>query len=128
MRQKELSIGEFYDTIRNQFPEINKMETWKENNWETEPWTNSSIMTEIAREMSTWLDNNEIKKVQSFLDYIELSNMTGETTLTAYIYTDFLVTISELKKTTREKIKSMLGPESKKLYTKLLDYYRELDQ
>lgn len=52
----------------------------------------------------------------------------GDVRFTSFIYTDFLVTIMEAKNQPREVIKSMIVPETKKLYIRLFDLYRESDR
>ena len=60
------------------------------------------------------------------MDFIENYFNEGDSSVTSIIYTDFLVTIMEIKdKETRETIKKMMKPETAQHYKQLFNFYRE---
>ncbi|NOS93269.1 MAG: hypothetical protein HOP30_15220 [Cyclobacteriaceae bacterium] len=84
-------------------------------------------MSELAEEMASWVAKGDEPEVQRFMDLVERYFHEGDKPLTSIRYTDFLVTIMEVKTATREVIKKMMGTETKTSYLFLLNLYREND-
>lgn len=128
MLVQKKNLEDFYNEIRDQFPKIKKLDTWDKYDWSMNGYENSAIMTEVSNEMARWTYEGELNETQRLLNIIERYFHEGDTPLTSMIYTDFLVTIMEVKKETREVIKKMMGPESEKHYKHLFKFYRESDK
>jgi uncharacterized Fe-S cluster-containing protein len=118
---------DFYNEIRDQFPKMKELETWDKYDSSLDGYENSMIMSELSEEMARWVAEGREKEGQRLMDLIERYFHEGDVPVTSIIYTDFLVTIMEAKKGTREAIKKMMGPETEKHYKNLFKFYRELD-
>ena len=128
MLVQKKNFGDFYNDIRNQFPKMKELTTWDEYDWSLEIYENSMIMTELSREMAVWSLDGKLEETQRLMDFIENYFHEGDSSVTSIIYTDFLVTIMEIKdKETRETIKKMMKPETAKHYKQLFNFYREVN-
>lgn len=125
---QQKNFQDFYNEIREAFPRIKQLQTWSNYDWSVNGCENSLIMSEVSIEMATWVSEGDTSDAQRLMDVIERYFHDGDVPVQSMIYTDFFVTIMESKKEPREVIKSMMGPETKKLYTRLLDFYREADR
>jgi hypothetical protein len=122
------NFQDFYSEIRSEFPRTKELETWDKYDCSVHGYEHSSIMTELSRELENWVVEGGNSEVQRVMDTIEKYFHEGDVPVTSIIYSDFLVTIMEMKTVTREIIKGMLGPETRKHYFNLLNLYRELDE
>jgi hypothetical protein len=118
---------DFYTEIREQFPRMRALKTWDKYNWGLDGYENSAIMTELSIEMAKWVVEGQELEAQKLMDIIERYFYEGDVPVTSIIYTDFMVTIMEAEKGTREKIKKMMGSETERHYKNLLNFYRESD-
>lgn len=116
---------DFYNELRSQFHKIEKLSTWKEYDWSSDGFDNAFIMTELSQELERWVADGERDDVQRVMDIIELYFHEGNSAVTSFLYTDFLVTVMEAKKEDRDVIKAMMKPETVKHYSNLLNLYRE---
>ena len=127
MLLQKKNFVDFYNEIRDQFPKMRELDTWDNYDWSLEGSENSMIMSELSKEMANWVANGQESEGRSMMDMIERYFHEGDVPVTSIIYTDFLVTIMEVKKEVREKIKRMMGPQTEKHYKNLFNFYRELD-
>ncbi|RXK57788.1 hypothetical protein ESA94_19915 [Lacibacter luteus] len=106
---------------------MKQLKTW--DNYDRSPNSveNSLIMSDLSEEMAKWVEEGDEIDARRLMDTIERYFHEGDLPLTSIIYTDFLVTIMEAKRETRELIKTMMGSETKKNYFKLFNFYRESD-
>tara|TARA_R110002124_G_scaffold279534_1_gene452133 strand:- start:361 stop:684 length:324 start_codon:yes stop_codon:yes gene_type:complete len=105
---------------------MRELTTWDNYAWTLNGCENSMIMTELSQEMAVWASNGEVEETQRLLDFIENYFFEGDNGVTSIIYTDFLVTIIEIKdKEIRETIKRMMKPETAKHCKQLFKFYRE---
>lgn len=127
MLEQKKNLEDFYKEIRNEFPRMNKLETWVKYDWSISGFEHSIIMSELSHELANWVASGQNTEAQKLMDKVESYFHEGDVRVTLIIYTDFLVTIMEAKKEDREMIKRMMGSETKKHYINLLNLYRELD-
>jgi hypothetical protein len=127
MQVPKKNFNDFYNEIREQFPKMKQLDTWDKYDWSSDGYENSMIMSELSYEMGTWVDEGHIGDGQSMMDLIERYFHEGNMAVTSIIYSDFLVTIMEMKRNVREMIKKMMGPQTEMHYHNLLNLYRELD-
>jgi len=127
MLLQKKNFEDFYNEIRNQFPKMREMDTWDKYDRSLNGYENSSIMTELSREMASWVTQGQNEEAQKMMSIVEKYFHEGDDSVNSIIYTDFLVTIMEVKKETREVIKKMMGPETERRYKNLFTFYRELD-
>ena len=126
MLVRKKNFEDFYNEIRSQFPKMRELTTWDNYAWTLNGCENSMIMTELSQEMAVWASNGEVEETQRLLDFIENYFFEGDNGVTSIIYTDFLVTIIEIKdKEIRETIKRMMKPETAKHCKQLFKFYRE---
>jgi hypothetical protein len=127
MLLQKKNFEDFYNEIRSQFPKMKELDTWDKYDWSLQGHENSAIMTELSREMANWVTKGNELDVQRLMNIVEKYFIEGDVPVISIIYTDFLVTIMEVKKEIRERIKKMMGPETEKHYKNLFKFYRELD-
>lgn len=106
---------------------MNELETWVNYDWSLNGYEHSLIMSELSEEMANWVAGGQNAEAQRLMDTLERYFHEGDVPVTSIICTDFLVTIMEAKKNVREMVKSMMGPETMKNYSNLLNYYQELE-
>ncbi|MDQ8005489.1 MAG: hypothetical protein REI64_11870 [Pedobacter sp.] len=122
---KQKTHVDFYNELRGQFPKMESLDTWKVYDWSEDGNDIMFIMTELAQELARWVADGERDDVQTVMDIVELYFHEGNSTVTSFLYTDFLVTVMEAKKEDRDVIKSMMKPETVKHYSNLFNFYRE---
>lgn len=122
---KQKTHVDFYNELRGQFPKMERLNTWKENDWSEDGNDIMFIMTELSQELARWVADGERDDVQRVMDIVELYFIEGSSTVASFLYTDFLVTVMEAKKEDREVIKAMMKPETAKHYNNLFNFYRE---
>jgi len=127
MEVQKKNFVDFYNEIRDQFPKMKELSTWDNYDWSLDGSENSLIMSELSEEMAKWVADGKESEGQRLMNLVERYFHEGDVPVTSIIYTDFLVTIMEAKKGTREKIKTMMGPETERHYKNLFNFYRELD-
>jgi hypothetical protein len=127
MLVQKKNFVDFYNEIRDQFPKMRELDAWNNYDWSSDGYEHSAIMTELSKEMAHWVAEGQGTEGQRLMDLIERYFHEGDVPVTSIIYTDFLVTIMEAKKGTRETIKKMMGPETERHYKNLFNFYRELD-
>ncbi len=126
MLVKKKNIEEFYNELRSKFPNLNELKTWDENDWSVDGGIDHcAIMTDIAREVRNWSAAGQLGEIEKLFQIIETYWNEGDSTVTSYIYTDFLVTIMEIKKEQREPIKALMKATTQQEYNNLLHLYRE---
>ncbi|MWB96226.1 hypothetical protein GON26_17830 [Flavobacterium sp. GA093] len=126
MLDKKKNIEEFYIDLKNRFRKIKELKTWNKYNWSIDGCENSIIMSELAEEIILWTSNNKVEDSQNFFDYLESCLEVYDERVTSLIYSDFLVTIMEVKeKETRELIKKMMLSKTRELYQRLFQFYSE---
>ncbi len=125
MTLKQKTQVDFYNELRDEFPKMKKLSTWDEYDWSIDGYDTMFIMTEIAQELAKWVQDGERDDVQRLMDIVELYFHEGNSTVTSFLYTDFLVTVMEAKKEDRDVIKSMMKPETARHYSNLFNFYRE---
>ena len=127
MLLQKKNFEDFYNEIRDQFPKMRELDTWDKYDWSLNGSENFMIMSELSMEMANWINDGQESEGQRLMDLIERYFHEGDVPVTSIIYTDFLVTIMEAKKVTRETIKRMMGPETQRHYKNLFNFYRESD-
>ena len=118
----------FYTSLEKEFPRIQKLQLLKGIDIEEDEWEHSGIMTKLSKELAQFVADREFKEAEKFMFMVEGAFHNSENTITNYLYTDFLVTIMELKTEQREYIKSIMGIKTKENYKNLFAFYRELDK
>lgn len=119
------NFEDFYCHIRNEFPKIKLLDTWDKYDWSLNGNDNSIIMSELCVEMASWVAKSNQTETKYFMDIIENYFNEGDISLTSIIYSDFLVTVMELKTDIRDVIRVMMGVETKTHYKNLLNFYKE---
>lgn len=120
------NIEQFYRALQEQFPEINNLSTWINYAWYENGSENSMIMSEIADEMIRWASEERWAETENMLNFIEDAFTEYDKRTSSFIYTDFLVEITEIKnKKLRESIKALMKTETANQYKQLLHFYRE---
>lgn len=128
MLDNKKNIEEFYNDLKNRFQKIAEMKIWSKYNWSVEGCENSLIMSELAEEIILWTDINKLEDVKKFFEYLESCLEVYNDRVISFIYTDFLVTIMEVKeKEKRELIKKMMLSKTIELYQRLFLFYSESD-
>lgn len=121
------SIEQFYRDIQEYFPEIKKLPTWINYAWYKGGSEHSMIMSEIAKEMILWASENRWTETEKMMTFIESAFSEYDVITSSFIYTDFLVEITEIKdKKLRERIKAFMQNETACQYKQLLTIYKEL--
>ncbi|KAA3440782.1 DUF7674 family protein [Rufibacter hautae] len=112
--------------MKTEFPQIEQLPVWSKYDWKKEPAFHSIILSDIAREMVNWAKKGDYVNVKRLMDYMESAFINGSFAVQAYLGTDFTVSILETKeKEVRDKIKSLMGPETTYAYKLNLNGYRE---
>ena len=119
------NIEQFYQELKNNFPKINQCKFWNEYDSSEEGYEHSSIMTEIAREISSW-DIKEYGEFSRLFQFIENAFLTHDNRTTSFLATDFLVTIMEIEnKFVRDEIKKNMRSKTQETYREMLKFYNE---
>ncbi len=112
--------------MKSHFPEINQLQVWSEWDWSNESCEQCVVISEVADEMVKWANQDEFEKVERLLTEIEKALLEADDSVRAYIGTDFLVTVLEVKdKSIREKIKSLMKEKTAEAYQINLRGYKE---
>ncbi|WP_158976901.1 hypothetical protein [Cellulophaga sp. L1A9] len=118
---------EFYTALENQFPKVKQLYLLKDIDLDEDGFENCGIMTKLAKQLTQFVQDGECEEAIQFMNAVENAFEIAESTVTNYLYTDFLVTIMEQKKEPKEYLKSIMGLKTKEHYQNLFAFYRELD-
>lgn len=127
MYLEKKNFEDFYNELRNQFPSINELNTWSLYDWRVNGYKHSLIMSELAIETANLLSHGQLSETEEIMNIVEKYFHEGDTPVISILYSDFLVTIMETKKETREALKKMMGTQTINQYNRLLYFYREAD-
>ena len=120
------NINQFYQYLKNTFPQINRCKFWDEYDWSENGYENSFIMTEIAREINSWNVKSEYDEFTKLFQIIENGFTEYDNATSSFLTTDFLVTIMEIEdKNTRDEIKKFMKSKTQEKYKEMLKFYRE---
>ncbi len=121
------NITQFYQELKGNFPKITQCKFWDEYDWSEEGYEDSSIMTEIAREISHWNVKLEYGEFSKLFQIVENGFHEYDIRTSSFLATDFLVTIMEIKdKFIRDEIKKFIRSKTQEKYREMLKFYREV--
>jgi len=110
---KEQTALEFYTSLETQFPSIRELELLNGIDLKMEGFMNAGIMTKLAKELNQFYLDQQFDQAIDFMKLVEEAFEKADKIVTSYLTTDFIVTIMEQNKNSREYLKSIMGDKTK---------------